>query len=138
MQLLGPPDLHVHHEILDLFREREGQGNGLQRGRMNIKNQEGTLNRRQPFRTSALLAIGLLSVAVGLVSSRFDGLMFYLLTSGSIVLGILIASAILDMILTVLAWMCQREQQHRPTVAQVSYATFQERTSASREMAIVK
>ena len=65
--------------------------------------------------------------------------MFYLLASGSIVLAILIASAVLDMILTGLAWMCERQREGTARCRQiVSYSPFQERTSGSREIAMVK
>ncbi len=93
------------------------------------------LNTPRNLGICVLLTIGL---GVIFVSSRLDGLMFYLLASGSVVLAILMAAAVLDMILTGLAWTCGRQRERTPAVADVSYSSFQDRTSRSREIAMVK
>jgi len=89
----------------------------------------------QPFRTCALVAIGIVSVGVAFMSSRLDGFTFYLLASGSIVLAILIAAAVLDMILTDLRG-CADENV--PRCGACFMCSSQERTSGSREVAIMK
>lgn len=93
------------------------------------------LNTPRNLGICVLLTIGL---GVIFVSSRLDGLMFYLLASGSVVLAILMAAAVLDMILTGLAWMYGRQSERSPAAAHVSYSSFQQRTSGSREMATLK
>jgi hypothetical protein len=102
---------------------------------MKIRNANHTSNTPLKLGICVPLIIGL---GVGFVSSRLDGFMFYLLAAGLIVLAVLIASAVLDMILTGLAWRCGRQRERTPAAADVSYSSFQERTSGSREIAMVK
>jgi hypothetical protein len=102
---------------------------------MKIQNANHTSNTPLKLGICVLLTIGL---GVGFVSSRLDGWMFYVLASGSIVLAILMAAALLDMILTGLAWTSGRQRECTPAAADVSYSSFGDRTSGSREIAIVK
>jgi hypothetical protein len=53
-----------------------------------------------------MLSVGVLSSSVALMSTRLDRFMFYILSSGSILLAILIASASLDIIFKGIAWAC--------------------------------
>jgi hypothetical protein len=102
---------------------------------MKIQNANHISNTSRKLGICMLLTIGL---GVIFVSNRLDGLMFYLLASGSIVLAILIASAVLDFILTGLAWMCGRQRERVAAMANVSYSSFHERASGSREVAVMK
>ena len=82
------------------------------------------LYRPESARTYGLVSISLFSIAVALMSSRLDGFAFYILSGGSIVLALLMASAVLNMIFTGLAWMCERQLKPRQVSPAISYSSF--------------
>ena len=70
------------------------------------------MKRPQLTGTYGMLSVGILSSSVAAVSSSLDRFVFYILSSGSILLAILITSASLDMIFKGLGWMCGRARKH--------------------------
>jgi hypothetical protein len=70
------------------------------------------VNRPRLTGTYGILSVGVLSSSVALISSSLDRFMFYILSSGSILLAILIASASLDVMFKGIAWMCGRAREH--------------------------
>ena len=85
----------------------------------------------QATKTYSLLAIGGASIAVALISSRIDGSMFYILSSGSMILAILIASAALDATFKGLAWLRERQEKHLLTSSAISYSSLHAPTASA-------
>jgi hypothetical protein len=54
--------------------------------------REDTLNRQQSTETCGILSIGFLESLLTLMSSRIDRFLFYVLSSGSILLALVMAS----------------------------------------------
>lgn len=89
------------------------------------------MSRPQSTRTSLLVSISMVSLVVGLMSSRLDGFALYILSGGSIVLALLITCAVLDMIFTGLAWMCERQLKSRLVPPAISYSSFPTRVAGA-------